>query len=83
MLDLVEHPPAAQRDRQRDRDRAGARADVDDPDRPGAGRPWGGEQPGDDLRLGQVDDPLGLGSRDQRAGVVANASPWNSLRPRM
>ena len=41
-------------------------------------------EPAHDLELGELDQPLRLGPRDQRArSSVANARPWNSLTPRM
>ena len=65
----------AQRDGEGDRDGAAARPDVDDPDRRRTGRPRRSAEPPHDLRLGELDEPLGLRSRDQRPASTANASP--------
>ncbi len=62
-------PPAAERHGEGDRDRPAARPDVDDPDGCApAGRAADGESP-HHLGLGELDEALGLGPRDQRPGV--------------
>ena len=76
------HPAPAQVRGDRDRDRAAPRPDVEHAQLV-ARRPHAHHEPPHDLLEHQVDQPLGLGSRDERPASTVNTSPWNSLMPRM
>jgi hypothetical protein len=79
--DVVEHPSPAQRHGQGNRDGTATRADVDDSDGAGARRARAGQQPAHHLGLGQLDQPLGLGPRDERSRVGHEGQAAELLDP--
>ena len=72
------HPAAAQVRGDRDRDRAAPRPDIEHPQLV-ARRPHAHHQPPHDLLDRQVDQPLRLGSRDERPGVDGEHEPVELL----
>ena len=80
--DLVRgHAPGAQANGQGDRDGATPRSDVDDAQGLGRSRPGPCREPGHDLRQHEVDDVLGLGSRDERPLVDGQRDAVELLDP--
>ena len=80
-LDRLERVQAPERDSERDRDRAAPRTDVRDPKRRRATTAARRSEPAHDLGLGEVDEQLGLGPRDEGPLVDLERQPVELLEP--